>query len=74
MVDQISKDRLGQWAFESDSEIAGAINGLQRMRIGRYNKVSGKKNKNSKNFPSVFEGKVKIGKCTTKNRVERKIG
>lgn len=42
MVDQISKDRLGQWAFESDSEIAGTISGLQRMRIARFNKVSGK--------------------------------
>lgn len=35
-------DRLGQWPTESDSEIAGNLSGLDRLRNGRYNKVSGK--------------------------------
>lgn len=32
-----SRDRLGQWPFESESEIAGQ--GLQRLKNGRFNKV-----------------------------------
>ena len=34
------RDRLGQWPFESESEITGQ--GLQRLKNGRFNKVSEK--------------------------------
>jgi hypothetical protein len=33
-----NRDRLGQWPVESESEIAGQ--GLQRLKNGRFNKVS----------------------------------
>jgi len=33
-----TRDRLGQWPIESESEITGY--GLQRLRNGRFNKVS----------------------------------
>jgi hypothetical protein len=33
-----ARDRLGQWPTESESEITGY--GLQRLRNGRFNKVS----------------------------------
>lgn len=35
-----TRDRLGQWPFESESEITGQ--GLQRLKNGRFNKVSEK--------------------------------
>lgn len=40
MCEQVSRDRIGQWAVESDAEIAGLISGLERMRVGKFNKVS----------------------------------
>jgi malate dehydrogenase (oxaloacetate-decarboxylating)(NADP+) len=38
MCEQVSKDRLGQWAIESDAEIAGAVSGLDRMKLAKFNK------------------------------------
>lgn len=38
--EKMSSDRLGQWPVESDSEIAGNLSGLDRLRNGRFNKVS----------------------------------
>lgn len=35
---EMSMDRLGQWPTESESEMSGQ--GLQRLRNGRFNKVS----------------------------------
>lgn len=35
---EMSSDRVGQWPTESESEMSGA--GLDRLRNGRYNKVS----------------------------------
>lgn len=37
-MSEVSKDRLGQWPLESESELAGQ--GLQRLKNGRFNKVS----------------------------------
>uniref|UniRef100_A0A182X7Z5 Malic enzyme n=1 Tax=Anopheles quadriannulatus TaxID=34691 RepID=A0A182X7Z5_ANOQN len=33
-----NRDRLGQWAAESDGEIAGSIAGFDRLRNGKFNK------------------------------------
>jgi hypothetical protein len=38
MSSEMSRDRLGQWPTESESEMSGQ--GLQRLRNGRFNKVS----------------------------------
>ncbi|XP_055678229.1 NADP-dependent malic enzyme isoform X1 [Lutzomyia longipalpis] len=40
MSDYQSLDRIGQWptGIEGDSEVPGALSGLERLRIGRYNK------------------------------------
>jgi hypothetical protein len=38
-ADKNYRDRLGQWPFESDTEIAGAMSGLNRLKNGRFNKV-----------------------------------
>lgn len=36
-----TRDRLGLWGTAPvDSEVAGNISGLQRLRISRFNKVS----------------------------------
>lgn len=36
-----NRDRLGLWGTETvDSEVAGNISGLQRLRLARFNKVS----------------------------------
>lgn len=37
-MSEVSRDRLGQWPFESESELPGQ--GLQRLKNGRFNKVS----------------------------------
>lgn len=39
-MSEVSRDRLGQWPLESESELSGQ--GLQRLKNGRFNKVSGK--------------------------------
>lgn len=33
------RDRLGLWGARNDAEVAGKINGLDRLRYGRFNKV-----------------------------------
>lgn len=33
------RDRLGLWGLSGDSEVPGAVSGLDRLRNGRYNKV-----------------------------------
>lgn len=40
-MSEVSRDRLGQWPLDSESELAGQ--GLQRLKNGRFNKVSSKK-------------------------------
>lgn len=37
-MSDVSRDRLGQWPVESESELSGQ--GLQRLKNGRFNKVS----------------------------------
>lgn len=37
-MSEVARDRLGQWPFESEAELAGQ--GLQRLKNGRFNKVS----------------------------------
>jgi hypothetical protein len=37
-MSEVSRDRLGQWPLESESELPGQ--GLQRLKNGRFNKVS----------------------------------
>jgi hypothetical protein len=37
--DKNYRDRLGQWPFESDCEIAGSMSGFDRLKNGRFNKV-----------------------------------
>lgn len=39
-MSEVARDRLGQWPVESESELAGQ--GLQRLKNGRFNKVSRK--------------------------------
>lgn len=39
-MDSNNRDRLGQWGTVSDAETPGNISGLDRIRNGRYNKVS----------------------------------
>lgn len=39
-MSDVARDRLGQWPVESESELAGQ--GLQRLKNGRFNKVSEK--------------------------------
>lgn len=39
-MSDLTRDRLGQWGKTSDSEIAGSVTGFNRMKNGRYNKVS----------------------------------
>lgn len=34
------RDRLGLWGLANDTEIAGAVSGLERFKNPRYNKVS----------------------------------
>lgn len=34
------RDRLGLWGSGSDAEIAGRVSGFDRLRVGRFNKVS----------------------------------
>ena len=43
-MSEVSRDCLGQWPLESESEMSGQ--GLQRLRNGRFNKVSWKFLKN----------------------------
>lgn len=45
MNSEVSRDRLGQWPLESESELSGQ--GLLRLKNGRFNKVSEK-------FPRKF--------------------
>lgn len=33
------RDRLGLWNTTGDSEVAGNVSGLERLRNGRFNKV-----------------------------------
>lgn len=40
-MSEVSRDRLGQWPLASESELVGQ--GLQRLKNGRFNKVSLKK-------------------------------
>lgn len=40
MNSEVSRDRLGQWPMESESELSGQ--GLLRLKNGRFNKVSEK--------------------------------
>lgn len=42
-MSEVARDRLGQWPVESESELEGQ--GMQRLKNGRFNKVS-RKNKN----------------------------
>lgn len=37
-MSEVARDRLGQWPIESESELPGQ--GLQRLKNGRFNKVS----------------------------------
>lgn len=37
-MSECSRDRLGQWPVESDSEVAGAVSGFGRLHNGRFNK------------------------------------
>lgn len=39
-MSEVARDRLGQWPLESESELAGQ--GVQRLKNGRFNKVSKK--------------------------------
>lgn len=50
-MSEVARDRLGQWPFESESELPGQ--GLQRLKNGRFNKVSSKRKK-------IFLGEKKI--------------
>lgn len=47
-ADQNRRDRLGFWG--NDSEVAGAVSGLDRLRLSRYNKVR-------KSFPYTIQKK-----------------
>lgn len=38
-MSEVSRDRLGQWAVESESGVAGDLSGRDRMKTGRHNKV-----------------------------------
>lgn len=49
-ADQNRRDRLGFWG--NDSEVAGAVSGLDRLRLSRYNKVR-------KSFPYTIKKKYK---------------
>lgn len=57
-MSEVARDRLGQWPLESESEMAGQ--GLQRLKNGRFNKVSRKRDgKNRFNcLTSNVEGKL----------------
>lgn len=33
------RDRLGLWGLANDTEVAGAVSGLERFKNARYNKV-----------------------------------
>ena len=44
-MSDVSRDRLGQWAVESESGVAGDLSGRDRMKSGRHNKV-----RNCENF------------------------
>lgn len=49
MSSELSKnlrDRLGLWGTTSDSEVAGNVSGLERLRSARFNKVSYKTSEN----------------------------
>lgn len=37
------RDRLGLWGTVSESEVAGNVSGLERLRSARFNKVSNTK-------------------------------
>lgn len=37
-MSEVSRDRLGQWPVESEAELSGQ--GVQRLKNGRFNKVS----------------------------------
>lgn len=37
--DKNVRDRLGLWGLANDTEIAGAVSGLERIKNPRYNKV-----------------------------------
>lgn len=52
-----TRDRLGQWPMESESELTGY--GLQRLRNGRFNKVS------SDFKPKFIDYKKKLFKSAT---------
>lgn len=45
-MSEVAKDRLGQWPIKSESEMAGQ--GVQRLKNGRFNKVSCRRNENEK--------------------------
>ena len=38
IMSEVSRDRLGQWPLESEAELSGQ--GVQRLKNGRFNKVS----------------------------------
>lgn len=38
-MSEVSRDRLGQWAIESESGIAGDLSGRDRMKAAKHNKV-----------------------------------
>lgn len=42
-MSEVAKDRLGQWPIKSESELAGQ--GVQRLKNGRFNKVSRRRSK-----------------------------
>jgi hypothetical protein len=56
-MSEVSRDRLGQWPTESESELAGQ--GLQRLKNGRFNKVSLEEKKLKKSIELSDDCEVK---------------
>lgn len=58
-MSEVAKDRLGQWPIKSDSEMAGQ--GVQRLKNGRFNKVSCRRNeKDSRERKKIDRRKIRL--------------
>lgn len=58
-MSEVAKDRLGQWPIKSESEMAGQ--GVQRLKNGRFNKVSCRRNeKDSRERKKIDRRKIRL--------------
>lgn len=69
-MSEVSRDRLGQWPFESESELSGQ--GLQRLKNGRFNKVSPKRKRNIFKTEKSIESFRRRLRCCEKNYETKK--